>query len=638
MAGLCFGQRTTGTFAGIVTDRTGAVLPGADVQLVNEGTSATMQKLTGETGEFVYDFVPVGTYTLKIVMPGFKTYNSQGIPLGAAQNVRRTYVLEVGAVTDSVTVTGEVPLVNTLSPEQRISLETIEVRNLPMVNRNITNILEVGSGLTKGVATTGGVAGTRFRLNGLGGSAMSVTANGTDANGNAGSPTISAYGGFNKIDVMSSESVAEVQVVKGVIPAEYGSAMAGNMSLISKSGNNEWHGSLFHRYEGSVLSARSPILTSEPNSVWNQFGGSLGGPIQRDRTFFFFAYEGYRQRTSVDVNPTVPTPYFRNIWLTSLPFPETKTLLDYYPVPNQPYGPTDLLSRWVGPGIKRNNDDHVDAKWDYLVGGGNFSLSFSGGHPDQVEGVPQPLNPRTTKGRLLRASANYVIGRARWTSSTRVGLNQNLGQRIEKLWYEKDPIKGETVEGNRTFPQINFTGMTSLFHENRSWGIVPSYSFEQQFAFFRGTHSWKFGGSLSLPAGGQPDTTGPDISYQTLQDVQRNEPSSILFDNGKGPFTWRMINFGLFAQNDWRVNRKLVLNLGVRYDRYGHFVAKPWFESQPHALFILDGLIDPVNFLWVRCAIQRILTKATISVSHPGSASLTLPTTEATSSCEAALA
>ena len=107
---LGLAQRTTATFAGIVTDPTSAVLPGASVQLINEGTNNVTDKLTGETGEFVFDYVPVGTYTLKISLPGFKTYESRAIPLGAAQNVRRTYALEVGAITDNVTVTGEAPL------------------------------------------------------------------------------------------------------------------------------------------------------------------------------------------------------------------------------------------------------------------------------------------------------------------------------------------------------------------------------------------------------------------------------------------------------------------------------------------------------------------------------------------------
>src|SRR2546426_6861531 len=182
--GLSFGQRTTATFAGIVVDPTSAVLPGAEIEIINEGTAALTQQVTSETGEFVFNFVSAGTYTLKIGLPGFKTYESRGIPLGAAQNVRRTYTLQVGAVTDSVTVTGEAAQVNTLSPEQRFSLDTLQVANLPMINRNITAIIEYsGSGLSKGEAPASGAGGTRFRMNGLGGSAMTASANRADARG-----------------------------------------------------------------------------------------------------------------------------------------------------------------------------------------------------------------------------------------------------------------------------------------------------------------------------------------------------------------------------------------------------------------------------------------------------------------------
>jgi hypothetical protein len=352
LATFSFAQRTTATFAGIVADPTNAVLPGAEIELINEGTSAVMQMLTNETGEFVFDFVPVGTYTLKIKMAGFRAYESRGIPLGAAQNVRRTYTLEVGAVTDSVTVTGEAPLLNTLSPEQRLNLDTLQVTNLPMINRNVTSIIEFsGSGLTKGEALVSGAGGVRYRMNGLGGSSMSASADGGSASGFGSSMALGGYGGFTKIDVMSADAVGEIQVVKGVIPAEY-TGLSGHLSLITKSGTNDWHGSLFHRYEGSALSARQPILSTKPNAVWNQFGGSFGGPVLRDKLFFFVAYEGYRQRTTTSLTNDVPTPRFRDIIRQSLPFKETETWLSYYTLPNQPYTDTALLARWIGPGVR----------------------------------------------------------------------------------------------------------------------------------------------------------------------------------------------------------------------------------------------------------------------------------------------
>lgn len=621
MAVAGFAQRTTATFAGIITDMTGAVLPGAEVQMLNQETSAAVQQLTSETGEFVFDFLPVGTYTFKIAMPGFKGYESRDIPLSAAQSVRRTYVMQVGAVSDNVTVTGDAPVINTVSTEQRLSLDKLEVGSLPMVNRNVTNILDVASGLTKGDVNNVGFSGTRFRLNGLGGSSMSVTANGTDANGNAGTLTISAYGAYNKIDVMSAESVAEVQIVKGVMPAEYGSAMAGAMTLISKSGTNTWHGSAFHRYEGSVLSARQPFLQKESNSVWNQFGGSLGGPIKKDKLFFFAAYEGYRQSTTIAINPapTVPTPLFRDLLLRSLPAADTELLLSYYPLPNQPYGPTDLLAKWVGSGIKQNKDDHIDAKVDYLIGGGNLSVSAFGGHPFQIQAAAQPLNPQITNAFTRRLNGNYVLGKGRWTSSTRAGMNWNYFDRIDSIWNARDPHKAESLPAGRGLPSISYPGMTGFNRDNRQQGLIPAFSVEQQFALFAGAHSWKFGALLSLPSGGQAQTTSSQVNYLNTTDIQNNAPSSVAYTANKYPSTWRMVNFGAFAQDDWRVNQKLVLNLGVRYDRYGHFVIRPWegeygralqsynlppdveksLENKlPMGLYNFDGLLDPVNFNW----------------------------------------
>ena len=598
LANTALAQRTTATFGGIVQDPTGAVLPGASAELVNEGTTAALQGVTNERGEFLFDFVAVGTYTLKITLPGFKTYESRGIPLGAAQNVRRTYTLEVGAVTENVTVTGEAPLVNTISPEQRFNLETLQVTSLPMVNRNISSIIEYSaSGLTKSEPNiASGFSGTRFRMNGLGGAAMSASADGGDASGFASTSMLGSYGGFAKIELMGAEAIGEVQVVKGVLAAEYG-GLSGNLNVTTKSGTNNWHGSLFHRYEGSALSARQPILTGKPNSVWNQFGGSLGGPIKRDKAFFFFAYEGYRQHTTTALDNTVPTPRFRDIMRQSLPFWETDVLLSYYPLPNRPYADADPLGRWIGPGVNQLSDDHFDTKLDYLVGGGNLSLTVTGGHPYQFVEAQQKLDPRTFSGHVLRANVNYVIGRGAWTSSTHFGGNYSDGQRAEKYWYEKDRNKPETTRGWRGIPAIAYPGMTDPNRENRKWGDIPSWSLSQQIALLKGTHSWKFGGNLRLGRGRAPDTTNPTVSYLTLDDIIRNAPNSVTMFTQQGNHTWSMNSFGFFLQDDWRFSRKLVLNLGLRYDRYGTFVVEPR-GGEAAGMFNLDGLRDPVNSIW----------------------------------------
>lgn len=161
-------QVTTATFYGIVTDASGAALPGASVTLRHEGTGAVASKTTDGSGEFVFGFVPVGLHTLKIELTGFKTFESRGLELGAGQNVRRTYTLELGKLEETLTVSGDSVLVNTVAPEQRENFSRVEVTELPLGRRNFSNILRIGTGVTP--AGEGG-----FRLNGLGRSGTKIT-------------------------------------------------------------------------------------------------------------------------------------------------------------------------------------------------------------------------------------------------------------------------------------------------------------------------------------------------------------------------------------------------------------------------------------------------------------------------------
>ncbi|PYS15110.1 MAG: hypothetical protein DMG15_05795, partial [Acidobacteria bacterium] len=159
---------------------------------------------------------------------------SRNISLGAAQTLRRTYTLQIGGLTDEVTVTAEAAQVNTVSPEQRLALNALQVTSLPMINRNVTTIIAAaGTGLSRNDLTSNTMGGTRYKLNGLGGGSMSATVDGSSASGDAGSEMLGMYGNFAKIEVMSAEAIGEVQIVKGVISAEYG-GMGGHVSMVTK--------------------------------------------------------------------------------------------------------------------------------------------------------------------------------------------------------------------------------------------------------------------------------------------------------------------------------------------------------------------------------------------------------------------
>src|SRR5262249_8160165 len=148
---------------------------------------------------------------------------------------------------------------------------------------------------------------------------------------------MSQYGSRNYIDVLSIDAVQEVQLIRGILQAEFGGVVGGQVNIISRSGTNAFHGSVFENYQSHVLNARNPFIAArdttggvlpKPRVVFNQFGGSLGGPVFRDRVFFFGAYEGYRESASRRVNLMAPTQRYRDEITRALPFPETKILLD----------------------------------------------------------------------------------------------------------------------------------------------------------------------------------------------------------------------------------------------------------------------------------------------------------------------
>ena len=273
----------------------------------------------------------------------------------------------MGALTETVSVEGIAPLVSTASSEQSQTFEAQKVTELPLSRRNVSGILRLSPGVDMGT-------GRSPRINGLGASGTGVSVDGTDANSNPEQRSIAQYGARNYIDVMSIDAVQEVQLVRGILPAEYGGVVGGQVNLISKSGTNSWHGSLFENYQSHVFNARNPFVASydasgksisKPRAIFNQFGGSAGGHIIRDKAFVFGAYEGYRESASRRVNATVPTPAFRAEILRAYPIPEMPLILDTLPLPNVAIN--DDTGRFEGIRNALSSDNHVLLKGDYRV-------------------------------------------------------------------------------------------------------------------------------------------------------------------------------------------------------------------------------------------------------------------------------
>ena len=353
---------------------------------------------------------------MKIQLQGFKTYTNDGLDLGAGQTVRQTFTIEVGQLEETITVSERAPLVETASAAQKESLLATEVRGLPLARRNITSLLTLSTGVTE--AATGIAGGGNIRLNGVAEGGTAITVDGTDATANNETRGINSYGAQNQISVMSIEAVAEVQVVKGILPAEYGGSVGGQVNMLTRSGTNAFHGSLFENWQNQGLLARDPFLPAtqpKPDVSFNQYGGTAGGAILKNRAFFFAAFEGYRETSGLTLNGTVPTQQLRDRIQAALPMPETEIVLDTIPLPNEPINADIGRYRIARP--RTRSDNTFLGKTDVLIRGGNLSITVSRMRPGNREsqylhrsGQRSALSERAGSSRRSIRAGRFHLG------------------------------------------------------------------------------------------------------------------------------------------------------------------------------------------------------------------------------------
>jgi hypothetical protein len=542
-------QATTATIYGSVSDPSGARIAGTTVTATNEATAAAVTVTTNDLGEFTLNFLPVGRYSLSIKASGFKEKTQQNVELSAGQRLRLSYTMEVGEVTEKVLVTAETPLVNSVNPEQQISHTTLEVTELPLPRRDWTNLLNVGAGLQ--VRGSGG--GTGVVMNGLAPGALGLTVDGTQASGSAEDTSLSMFGGFNIVKVVSLEAISEVNVTKGIASAEFANTLSGNVGLITRTGTNEYHGSLFENYQGRVLNARNQFLATRPPEVFNQFGGSIGLPVIKNRLFFFGVYEGYREQRFATFNNDVATSQFRADAIAAVP--AYKQFFDQTPLPNQPVSPGASVGRFIGFGSRGANDDHMVVRADYhATSNSRLSGRYTRGRPDLLTPRFSAANPRTFIGFDDAVSASVFHFRPSLSSETRFGFKRNDVERLDGIFTLAIPtIGGLGFSGN---------GGELLVSKGKGW------SFEEVIAFNKGRHSVKFGGIFQFQNQSRNNAEVPEFTYASVGDFLANIPSTIQVTFGLRPYLIKEWSSGYFIQDDFKIRANLVLNLGLRYDYY----------------------------------------------------------------------
>jgi len=352
---LAYGQLTTATVSGTVTDASSAAIPGAAIRLENVSRAVARTATSGADGRFSFDFVAVGTYRLTVSQSGFSNVARSGLELSVGQVLDMPIQLEIQQQTQTVEVAAEAAALDTTTAEQVAALNESQVHNLPVAHLDWSNLLTDSTGATKPPAVTTlnstSPGGSGVNINGLPSAGYNFTVDGTNASNNVVFTAFNVYQGVSLINTVNNDSIQEVSTARGTPPASVGGGMSGNINIVTKGGTNEYHGSLHELNEVSVFDARNQFLTARPRTTFNDYGVSAGLPVLRNKLFFFGSYEGAKLTTSKAITGGVPTPY-----LLSIAPAVYAPLFALFPKAPQPASPTATTSQYFGAASNSQTD------------------------------------------------------------------------------------------------------------------------------------------------------------------------------------------------------------------------------------------------------------------------------------------
>src|SRR5215510_1135137 len=293
---LVFAQTATATIVGVVKDTSGALIPGVSITVKHTETGQTRTVVSSDSGAYNAPLLPVGAYEVSTMMPGFKQQVRTGINLVVGQEAVIDLTLEVGAAAEQITVSEEAPLVNTTLSSTSGLITEQQVKDLPLNGRSFDQLLVLNAGVVNNSSNMGGGGGfPAFSVAGHRQETNRFMINGVDwIGGNATHQFITPSGASSQL--LGVEAVREYNVLEHTYGAEYGKRAGGQVSIVTSSGTNQWHGDLFEYHRNSALDAKDYFADTKNPFKRHQFGGTLGGPLMKDKLFVFGNYEGFTQR------------------------------------------------------------------------------------------------------------------------------------------------------------------------------------------------------------------------------------------------------------------------------------------------------------------------------------------------------
>ena len=578
--GLVQAQNVGATLQGTITDTTAAPIPGATVVVRNIATGDTRELTTDEGGRYRAVLLPSGEYEIRASITGFQTVERRGIGLTIGQDAVINLTLSVGAVAESIVVTGDSPRIELTSGAISGLVSAREIRDLPLNGRSFQQLALLQTGVQAALAAGNDVIGGRapkISINGARPEQNNFLLDGTDINNVYNKTPGSAAGVLLGVD-----AVLEFQVLTNAYSAEFGRSAGGVINAVTRSGANQFHGSAFEFHRNSALDARNffdPSSQPKPKFTRHQFGGVIGGPFRRDRTFFFGAYEGLVERLGVTGVTAVPDDNARRGILPTGPVtlhPAIPQYLDLlFPRANGPSlggGAAQYLFSDTQP-----TDEHFfQGRVDHRFSSRDSMFARYTYDRANVTRIPTDKPPISIFDERTRNT--YVTVEQQHTFSSNVlnqlrfGLNRSvsLADNIRTIdippslaWIPGDPFGYLTIRGMVT----EMAGDFRLPRNDRlnNWQIADTLVLN------RGRHSMRVGFQTQYLQFNQNTTSqvGGIINFANLQSFLQGTAISVDFAvPGKidPDRRYRQWLFGTFIQDDIQITSRLTANAGLRYE------------------------------------------------------------------------
>src|SRR3989475_4695457 len=600
---LSFAQTSTATILGVVRDASGALIPGVSITVKHTESGLTRTAISSERGAYSMPLLPVGAYEITTTMPGFKQAVRTGINLVVGQEAVVDLTLEVGANAETVTVSEEAPLVNTTTSSTSGVITEQKVKELPLNGRSFDQLITLNVGVSNATSNTldsgnwnmFSVAGKRPETN-------RFIINGIDwVGGNANGQYITPEGASRQL--LGVEAVREFNVLTATYSAEYGKRAGGQINIVTTSGTNQLHGTAFEYLRNSVLDARNFFdqTIGAPPFKRNQFGGSLGGPIKKDKMFAFGTYEGYQERLSRSSASVVPGAFARQglAWPGNTLGPNNSpvpvgspvpglqpAMLKYanafWPVPSTTDGSVGSAIAYQNPPQKIGESFGL-ARYDYVIstrdslyanltvdnglrinpwGGGG------GGDPNFQTVADYIAKTLSLKETHVFSSSLVNIATLGYAGTYADSVNAPAVPMSKDVVFLEGGNPGTVVIGGG-ISAASASAIAGVPGNNPYWGVRNYFQYSDDLRFIKGKHSWSMGGWLvkvQQQLSGVALSSAANVAYPNIPAFLRDQPVNAILTRNAPTLGFRSTEGAWYVQDDVKLRSNFTLRLGLRHE------------------------------------------------------------------------